>query len=55
MPKKRRCVIGSDCWQLAGVKKNEIVEDTVYRGYIAQWSERLTADQQVPDSNPGVP
>ena len=25
------------------------------RGYIAQWLERLTADQQVPGSNPGVP
>ena len=24
-------------------------------GYIAQWSERLTADQQVPGSNPGTP
>ena len=24
-------------------------------GYIAQWPERLTADQQVPGSNPGVP
>ena len=24
-------------------------------GYIAQWSERLTADQQVPGLNPGVP
>ena len=24
-------------------------------GYIAQWSERLTADQQVPNSNLGVP
>ena len=24
-------------------------------GYIAQWLERLTADQQVPSSNPGVP
>ena len=24
-------------------------------GYIAQWLERLTADQQVPASNPGVP
>ena len=23
--------------------------------YIAQWLERLTADQQVPGSNPGVP
>ena len=26
-----------------------------HNGYIAQWSERLTADQQVPGSNPGVP
>eukprot|EP00973_Karenia_brevis_P005243 719131-Karenia_brevis.AAC.1 len=24
-------------------------------GYIAQWLERLTADHQVPGSNPGVP
>jgi len=24
-------------------------------GYRAQWLERLTADQQVPGSNPGVP
>ena len=24
-------------------------------GYIAQWLERLIADQQVPGSNPGVP
>ena len=24
-------------------------------GYIAQWLERLAADQQVPGSNPGVP
>ena len=24
-------------------------------GYISQWLERLTADQQVPGSNPGVP
>ena len=24
-------------------------------GYIAQWLERLTEDQQVPGSNPGVP
>ena len=27
----------------------------VLDGYIAQWLERLTADQQVPGSNPGVP
>ena len=24
-------------------------------GYIAQWLERLAADQQVPGSNPGAP
>ena len=24
-------------------------------GYVAQWVERATADQQVPGSNPGVP
>ena len=29
--------------------------DLVVSGYIAQWLERLTADQQVPGSNPGVP
>ena len=29
--------------------------DIVAHGYIAQWLERLTADQQVPGSNPGVP
>ena len=29
--------------------------DTPTIGYIAQWLERLTADQQVPGSNPGVP
>jgi hypothetical protein len=28
---------------------------SVASGYIAQWLERLTADQQVPGSNPGVP
>jgi hypothetical protein len=28
---------------------------SVTSGYIAQWLERLTADQQVPGSNPGVP
>ena len=26
-----------------------------FHGYIAQWLERLTADQQVPGSNPSVP
>jgi hypothetical protein len=29
--------------------------DKLASGYIAQWLERLTADQQVPGSNPGVP
>ena len=31
----------------------QVLADT--GGYIAQWLERLTADQQVPGSNPGVP
>ena len=31
------------------------VADETPNGYIAQWLERLTADQQVPGSNPGVP
>ena len=30
-------------------------ESCLTQGYIAQWLERLTADQQVPGSNPGVP
>ena len=33
----------------------EIGHSSVHPGYIAQWLERLTADQQVPGSNPGVP
>ena len=32
-----------------------LVAHSASLGYIAQWSERLTADQQVPGSNPGVP
>ena len=32
-----------------------ILNHCVPSGYIAQWLERLTADQQVPGSNPGVP
>ena len=31
------------------------MRDHVSIGYIAQWLERLTADQQVPSSNLGVP
>ena len=31
------------------------LKETLASGYIAQWLERLTADQQVPGSNPGVP
>ena len=30
-------------------------ESVSWHGYIAQWLEQLTADQQVPGSNPGVP
>ena len=32
-----------------------LVTEGFQTGYIAQWLERLTADQQVPGSNPGVP
>ena len=50
------CRCGSDVWGAAS-------SCIMYRpksglrshGYIAQWLERLTADQQVPGSNPGVP
>ena len=31
------------------------VSQRLLQGYIAQWLERLTADQQVPGSNPSVP
>ena len=34
---------------------SSLVAHSASLGYIAQWSERLTADQQVPGSNPGVP
>ena len=34
---------------------NAVCVRTMNQGYIAQWLERLTADQQVPGSNPGVP
>ena len=32
-----------------------LLSAAVGHGYIAQWLERLTADQQVPGSNPGMP
>ena len=38
-----------------GKASNPGVVDETPNGYIAQWLERLTADQQVPGSNPGVP
>ena len=34
---------------------NAADNNNIAYGYIAQWLERLTADQQVPGSNPGVP
>ena len=37
------------------LKPSNKQSDTKPPGYIAQWLERLTADQQVPGSNPGVP
>jgi hypothetical protein len=39
------------CWPTQLESKCE----RTHIGYIAQWLERLTADQQVPGSNPGVP
>jgi hypothetical protein len=33
----------------------EDVDATQVCGHVAQWVDRLTADQQVPGSNPGVP
>ena len=47
-----------DTWPLDDVMRvvaSAAVSRITHRGYIAQWSERLTADQQVPGSNPGVP
>ena len=53
------------CWKvrvlhLARVSCGRVFERRLHAsalapGYIAQWLERLTADQQVPGSNPGVP
>ena len=37
------------------VAPDETLAKPLSHGYIAQWLERLTADQQVPGSNPGVP
>ena len=37
------------------VALDETLAKPLSHGYIAQWLERLTADQQVPGSNPGVP
>ena len=38
-----------------GISYVMLTELVTATGYIAQWLERLTADQQVPGSNPGVP
>ncbi len=38
-----------------GKAEDRKIVDQTPNGYIAQWLERLTADQQVPGSNPGVP
>ena len=35
--------------------QNSIRYSDLANGFIAQWLERLTADQQVPGSNPGEP
>ena len=36
-------------------RRKQRINDEAINGYITQWLERLTADQQVPGSNPGVP
>ena len=41
-------------WEQSSVQLFEF-RDEQSPGYIAQWLERLTADQQVPGTNPGVP
>ena len=41
---------------LVHVSRTQMVVDVCYSGYrsvVVQWLERLTADQQVPDSIPG--
>ena len=51
--KKRQAPIRMQGMWAAIVRFEKCVPVT--SGYIAQWLERLTADQQVPGSNPGVP
>ena len=46
-------LVGTEVRALKTVEADD--NDLVAIGYIAQWLERLTADQQVPGSNPGVP
>ena len=36
-------------------RRKQRINDEAINGYIAQWLERLTSDQQVPGSIPGVP
>ena len=43
------------CATLGTKRRGEISEWLCADGSIAQWLERLTADQQVPGSNPGWP
>ena len=53
----------ASCWWASGVPAAPVEllcvtqgrVASAINGYIAQWLERLTADQQVPGSNPGVP
>ena len=40
---------------MAGQHTLKVSSEVIAPGHIAQWLERLTADQQVPGSNPGVP
>ena len=49
------CALGSCCGWAFGLCVFRTCCSARAIGYIAQWLERLTADQQVPGSNPGVP
>ena len=46
---------GTCVFALVAARTGKLLCVRALAGYIAKWLERLTADQQVPASNPGVP
>ena len=52
---RTRTCMGSWEAAVANARGKKVGNGHNVHGYIAQWLERLTADQQVPGSNPGVP